>query len=69
MSALTSQVGGDHYKAMAIQPAEFIHRNGIGFMEGSAIAYLCRWRSKGGLEDLRKAKHFIEMLIELEERP
>ena len=65
-SAFDGQVGGDHYRGMAIQPAEFIHRNGIGFVEGLAIRYLCRWRQKGGLEDLRKAKHAIELLIEME---
>jgi len=65
-SAFERQVGGTHYSDMAIQPVEFINRNGIGFCEGSAIKYLCRWRSKGGVEDLRKAVHFIELLIELE---
>lgn len=58
-----SQVGGDHYRTMAIQPERFIYENGIGFHEGSAIKYLCRWRSKGGLQDLEKAKHFIDLLI------
>lgn len=66
VDALAGQVGGDHYRDMAIQPVEFIHRNGIGFCEGSAIKYLCRWRKKGGLDDLRKAKHFIDLLIEME---
>lgn len=68
MSALLAQEGGTHYKALAIQPIEYIHANNIPFAEGCAIKYLTRWRSKGGLEDLRKAKHFIELLIELEER-
>lgn len=66
-SALQQQVGGGHYKNMAVQPVEFIHRNGIGFCEGAAIKYLARWRSKGGLEDLRKARHFIDLLIEMEQ--
>jgi len=69
MTALTEQVGGDHYKSLAIQPVEFIHRNGIGFCEGAAIKYLCRWRVKGGIADLRKARHFIDMLIEMETVP
>lgn len=64
--SLIEQVGGDHYKDMPIQPVEFIHANGIGFCEGSAIKYLCRWKYKGGIQDLEKAKHFIEMLIEME---
>lgn len=64
--ALATQVGGSHYKGMAIQPVEYIHRNGIGFCEGSAIKYLSRWRQKGGMQDLRKARHFIDLLIEME---
>tara|TARA_R110000822_G_scaffold35007_11_gene98896 strand:- start:430 stop:654 length:225 start_codon:yes stop_codon:yes gene_type:complete len=68
MSSLDMQVGGNHYKDMAIQPVEFIMQNGIGFMEGNAIKYLSRWRSKGGVEDLKKARHYLDMLIEFEER-
>lgn len=64
--ALERQVGGTHYRKLAIQPIEFIHRNGIGFCEANAIKYLCRWREKGGISDLEKAKHYIELLIELE---
>lgn len=67
MKSFKKQVGGEHYAKMAIQPAEYIHRNGIGFMEGAAIKYLSRWRTKGGLEDLRKAAHMIELLLEMEE--
>ena len=66
MTALNEQVGGNHYREMAIQPVEFIHRNNIGFIEGCVIKYLCRWRSKGGVEDLQKARHFIDLLISLE---
>lgn len=62
----TTQVGGDHYRKMAIQPEAFIHANGIGFHEGNVIKYLCRWRSKAGVEDLRKAIHYIELLIKHE---
>jgi hypothetical protein len=64
--SLDRQVGGGHYKDMAIQPVEFIHRNQIPYLEGNVIKYLCRWRSKNGLEDLRKAVHYIELLISLE---
>lgn len=60
------QIGGSHYKSMKIQPIEFIYKNGIGFMEGCAIKYLCRWREKGGIQDLQKARHFIDLLIEME---
>jgi hypothetical protein len=63
---LRVQHGGTHYKALKIQPVEYIHANGIGFMEGSVIKYVTRWRDKGGIQDLQKAKHFIEMLIDLE---
>lgn len=66
MSALTKQSGGSHYKDLAIQPVEYIHANGIGYMEGNVIKYLSRWKSKGGISDLEKAKHYIELLIELE---
>lgn len=63
------QVGGDHYRDMKIQPVEFIHTNDIGFMEGSVIKYVCRHRRKGGREDLEKAVHFLELLMELEYPP
>lgn len=65
-SAMSTQVGGDHYTKCAIQPAEYIHKNGIGFCEGSVIKYVTRWRDKGGIQDLEKAKDFINMLIEFE---
>jgi hypothetical protein len=65
-SALHVQEGGDHYKKLPIQPVTFIHANGIGFCEGSVIKYVSRWRSKGGIKDLQKAKHFLDLLIELE---
>jgi hypothetical protein len=67
MSALDRQEGGNHYKGMEIQPAEFITRNNIGFLEGCVIKRMCRWQSKDGLKDLRKAIHEIELLIEFEE--
>lgn len=66
MSALTKQVNGSHYSQRAIQPVEYIHGNGIGYMEGNVIKYVTRWRDKGGIADLEKAKHYLEMLIELE---
>ena len=65
-SSLSKQVAGNHYKDMRIQPVEFIHANDIPYMEGNAIKYLCRWRKKNGIADLEKAKHYIELLIELE---
>jgi hypothetical protein len=68
MTALQTQVAGNHYKNKAIQPVEYIHANGIGYFEGNVIKYVTRWRDKGGLADLEKAKHYIELLIELESR-
>lgn len=68
LDPLRVQEGGSHYKDMKIQPIEYIHANGIPFAEGCAIKYLTRWRAKGGVEDLKKARHFIDLLIELETR-
>lgn len=64
--ATSTQVGGDHYKGLPIQPAEFIHRNGLGFIEGSIIKYVCRHRRKNGRQDLEKARHFLDMLMGFE---
>lgn len=66
METLDKQVGGSHYKDMAIQPIHFIMANGLGFCEGNAIKYICRYKAKNGVEDLEKALHYIEMLIENE---
>lgn len=65
-SALETQVGGNHYKDLKIQPIEFIHANNIPFCEANAIKYLCRWRNKNGKQDLEKARHYIDLLIQLE---
>jgi hypothetical protein len=64
MTALDVQVGGQHYKEMSIQPIEFIMANGLGFCEGNAIKYICRYKTKGGIEDLKKAAHYVQLLIE-----
>ena len=66
MSAFEKQIDGDHYRRMAIQPAKFTHANGIGHLAGDAIAYICRYKAKNGIADLRKAIHSLELLIELE---
>ena len=68
VNPLSVQIGGGHYKKMALQPVEFIQINGIPFMEGNVIKYVSRWREKGGVKDLEKAKHYIEMLIAFETR-
>ena len=62
--SLTRQVGGNHYREYAIQPAEFINKNKLLFAEGNAIKYIVRASKKGGKEDLLKAKHYIDMIIE-----
>ena len=58
------QVGGNHYKNMAIEPSEFIFKNDLNWLEGNAIKYICRHNAKGGKQDLNKAKHYIDLLIE-----
>jgi len=64
MSAYKKQIGGSHYKDMAIQPADFIDKNKLLFAEGNAIKYICRHQSKGKLQDIKKAIHYLEMIIE-----
>ena len=67
VSALQTQEGGSHYKKLKIQPVEYVHANKMGYIEGCVVKYISRWRDKGGLRDLYKIKHFIDLLIELEE--
>ncbi len=67
MTLPNKQVGGNHYQDMPIQPWEFIEKNKIGFSEGNIIKYVARWRKKNGLEDLKKARHYIDLLIQAEE--
>lgn len=66
--ALQKQVGGNHYKTMPLQPWEIIDRNGLDFWQGNAIKYVMRYKDKGGVEDLKKAIHYIEYLIERYQR-
>lgn len=65
-SAISTQIGGDHYKKLPIQPAEYVHKNNIPYLEGSVIYYVTRWRDKGGLADIDKAIHTLQLLKELE---
>ena len=67
-SHFDTQIGGSHYKDMVIQPIEFIVKNKIPFLEGNVIKYVVRWSIKNGLEDLKKARHYIDLLIELVEK-
>ena len=64
MSVWKKQIGGTHYKKMKIQPSKFVIENKLLFPEGNVIKYICRHQYKGGKEDLDKAKHFIDMIIE-----
>lgn len=65
-SALSTQEGGNHYKSLPIQPIEFITQNNIGFIEGNVIKYVCRHQSKNGAEDIKKAIHYLNLLLELQ---
>ena len=68
MNSLNKQVDGTHYKDMPIQPVQYIHANAMGYLEGNVVKYVSRWRNKNGIADLHKAKHYIELLIDLENR-
>ena len=62
--SLDKQIGGKHYRNMKIQPAEFINENKLLFAEGNAIKYICRHQSKGKADDIKKAIHYLEMILE-----
>jgi hypothetical protein len=63
-TALERQVGGFHYKDMVIQPIEFILANELSFCEGNIVKYICRYKQKGGIEDIKKVIHYAEILLE-----
>jgi hypothetical protein len=63
-NALKKQEGGSHYKDMAIQPVEFITANELGFLEGNIVKYVCRHHAKNGAEDIKKAIHYCELLLQ-----
>ena len=67
-SKLKEQVGGDHYSKLAIQPVTYINANGLSYLQGNVIKYVTRYKDKNGLQDLEKAKHYIDMLIEMEDK-
>jgi hypothetical protein len=64
MSANDTQTGGTHYQ-IAIQPWDYIIANDLGYLEGNVIKYVTRYKNKGGIEDLRKAQHYLAKLIEI----
>ena len=68
MKTLETQIGGNHYKDMNIQPLEFIMANNLPYCEANIIKYICRYKSKNGIQDLNKARHYLDILIEYEQR-
>lgn len=60
-----NQVGGTHYINKAIQPWDYIVINELGYLEGNIVKYVSRWKDKDGIEDLRKARHYLDKLIEV----
>ena len=66
MKSTKYQEGGDHYQKMALQPIDYIMQNKLGFCEGNIVKYVTRWRDKAGVQDLLKARQYIEFLIESE---
>lgn len=62
-----AQIGGTHYSKLAIEPIQFIETNELGYHEGNVVKYVSRWRSKNGIEDLKKAQWYIERLITIQE--
>ena len=67
-SALNIQVAGSHYKHCKIQPIEYCVANRLGACESAIIKYITRWHEKGGLNDLNKIKHYVDLLIETEQK-
>jgi len=64
-TASRTQIGGNHYAKCKVQPWDYVAANDLGYFEGSIIKYVTRWRDKGGVEDLKKARHFLDKLIEV----
>ena len=66
MSVLNTQHGGNHYSSQGVQPIEYIFKNNLTYFEGNVIKYVTRHRLKNGSEDLKKAMHYCQMLLEFE---
>ena len=64
-TANSTQVAGTHYKSKAIQPWDYIVGNDLGYLEGNIVKYVSRWKDKGGVDDLKKARHYLDKLIEV----
>jgi hypothetical protein len=63
--ANSRQLGGTHYMDRAMQPWDYIAANNLGFFEGNVVKYVTRWKDKGGVADLEKARHYLDKLIEI----
>jgi len=66
--AMDIMIGGTHYKMLPIEPWEIIERNNMGFFDGNALKYIMRFKLKNGIEDLKKARHYLDKLIEMSEK-
>ena len=64
MSAYKNQIGGNHYQDLVIQPTEYIIKNNIPFAEGNVIKYVSRHKQKGKEQDIKKAIHYLSMILE-----
>ena len=67
-SANQIQIAGTHYKSKTIQPWDYIVANNLGYLEGNIVKYVSRWKDKGGVDDLKKAQHYLAKLIETQEK-
>ena len=65
-SKLDTQIAGDHYRRYAIQPVEYTVKNDLSFLAGNVVKYVTRYKHKGGAEDIRKAIHYLELILEFE---
>jgi len=66
MTANNKQIAGDHYKKYGdLQPWDVVIKWNLGYLEGTALKYIARWRDKGGIDDIKKAIHFLEKLVEI----
>ncbi|MCC8119511.1 MAG: DUF3310 domain-containing protein [Bacteroidales bacterium] len=66
MKATDTQVGGNHYKDMAIQPIEYIVKNELGFCEANIVKYVSRHKAKNGAEDIRKVIHYAQLILQFQ---
>lgn len=67
-TANAHQIGGTHYASKTIQPWDYIIANQLGYLEGNVVKYISRWRDKGGVQDLHKARHYLDKLLEVEQQ-